>query len=57
MYYEEGGNDEYPSENAVYRGGHSLWEKNEKYEIDDDFSLDPRDSGYWEEWLTDFGID
>ena len=35
--------------------GHSLLGKNEKYDKQD-LTFDPRDSGYWEEWLRDFGI-
>jgi hypothetical protein len=57
MYYEEGGNDEeHVSSTETIIGGHSLWERDEKYDIESDFNFDPRDSGYWEEWLSDFGI-
>ena len=59
LYYEEGDNDEvYTSdsgEKGTFYEGHSLWEKNEKYDKQD-LTFDPRESGYWEEWLRDFGI-
>ena len=56
LYFEEGGNDKEKISPGVYEyGGHSLWEKNEKYNIED-LTFNPKDSGYWEEWLRDFGI-
>ena len=56
LYFEEGGNDKEQISPGVYEyGGHSLWEKNEKYDIED-LTFNPKDSGCWEEWLQDFGI-
>ena len=56
LYFEEGGNDKEQISPGVYEyGGHSLWEKNEKYDIED-LTFNPKDSSCWEEWLQDFGI-
>ena len=54
LYYEEGDNDEEHLSSGVFYEGHSLWEKTKN--MTKDLTFDPRDSGYWEEWLRDFGI-